>query len=124
MSKAIYWGAFLALAASVAASAQLADEKMAEAWLKPSQLPQGVHIPGFVIPLGNGDVESKAVEVLGHSLKVTLPVEQGSQVHGIVLGTDAEMRKAFPAGSPYAPQGQIAIHNDLKQSLEWSIFAL
>jgi alpha-glucuronidase len=124
MSKAIYWGVFLALAASVAASAQLADEKMAEAWLKPSQLPQGVHIPGYVIPLGNGNVESKAVEVLTHGLKVTLPVERGPQIHGIVLGTYDEMRKAFPAGSiSDVAQGKIAIHNDLKRSPEWNASA-
>jgi alpha-glucuronidase len=123
MRKAIYWGVFLALAASSAAGAQMADENAARAWLKPNPLPQGVHIPGHIIPLGNGDVESKAAEVLAHGLKLSAPVEQGPQIHGIVVGTDVEMRKAFPDRSPNAPQGKIAIHNDLKRSPEWSASA-
>jgi alpha-glucuronidase len=116
MIRRILLGVFLTLAAA-AACAQLAEEKMADAWLKPHPLPPGVHVPPYVFPLGKGDVEGKAAEALVHGLKLTFPVEQGPQIQGVVLATDAEMQKLFPAGNK--PQSKFAIHNDVKMAPEF-----
>ena len=111
MGKAIYWGVFLALAAT-AAGAQMTGE----AWLKYSRLPQGAHVPAHVVPLGNGKAEQSAANELVRGLRGLggeASLEHAQGPYTIVLGTSAEMQKLRHV------DGRIAIHNDLKQSAEW-----
>jgi alpha-glucuronidase len=116
MTRRIFLPAFLWLAACLSASAQMTDEKMADAWLKPHPLSPGVQVPPYVV-VGTGNVEGKAAEVLLHGLNLKIPMEFGPQVHAIVLATDAELEKSsYPSGKP---QGKIAVHNDLKRAPEF-----
>ena len=116
MTRRILLPAFLWLAACLSASAQMADEKMADAWLKPRPLPAGVQVPPYVV-VGTGNVEGKAAEVLLHGLNLKIPMEFGPQVHAIVLATDAELEKS--SYSTGRPQSNIAVHNDLKRAPEF-----
>ncbi len=114
MSRAILFGAILALVSAVVC-AQTTGPGADQAWLRYNRLPQGVPVPMRVVTLGGGAVEHQAADELRRGLSGLfgkVAPAQSADPGEIILGTDAEI-----AGS--APTGGIAIPNDIKQAPAW-----
>jgi alpha-glucuronidase len=127
MSRTLPLCAIFVLTAAVAC-AQTAGPDAAQAWLRYNRLPKPPNLPVRVVALGGGAVEQNAAKELVRGLQGLIGeagLEQKPGPHSIILGTDAEIRKAFPEAKPAGalPQPKITLHNDLKQSPLWQELA-
>jgi alpha-glucuronidase len=119
MSKAIYCGVLLALAATAAAGAQGAGP----AWLGHGYAHGIPPVPDRVYALGAGKLEETAVKEIVRGIDSQYgsapAIGRAPGKAAIEVGTDAEFARIHSA----VPRGKISIHNDLKRSPEWSAAA-